>query len=174
MLDKLTEDQRKVLLIWFFLGVFILVLILFFAGKKIQEMKKDPVDKSYQVVKDYNRYYTISNILDKYYTALSNKNYDGVYKMLSNDYKSKNDINESNVQTKIKSYDIRTTYQGSLMCNKRLGKGFTSYYVSGTVVGTNQYKIFDDVYYEVMLNEREMTFTISEIDASTFGGACHV
>ena len=60
------------------------------------------------------------------------------------------------------------------MCNKRLGKGHTSYYVSGTVVGTNQYKVFDDVYYEVMLNESNMTFSISEIDASTFGGECHV
>jgi hypothetical protein len=172
MLDKLTEDQRKVLLIWVFLGVFILILILVFAGKKIQDMKKDPVDKSYYIVKDYNRYYTVSNILDKYYTALSNKNYDAVYKMLSDDYKKNNDINESNVQTKIKIYDIRTTYQGALMCNKRLGKGHTSYYVSGSVVGTNQYKVFDDVYYEVMLDESTMTFTISEIDASTFGGAC--
>jgi hypothetical protein len=173
MLDKLTEDQRKVLLIWVFLGVFILVLLLFFAGKKIQESKKDPVDKTYQVVKDYNRYYTVSNILDKYYTALSNKNYDGLYKMLSEEYKKNNDINETNIQTKIKTYDIRTTYQGALMCNKRLGKGQTSYYVSGSVVGANQYKVFDDVYYEVMLNEKNMTFTISEIDASTFGGACH-
>ena len=174
MLDKLSEDQRKVLLIWVFFGVFILVLILFFANKHIQEMKKDPVDKSYIKVEDYSRYYTISNILDKYYTALSNRNYSSVYTMLSDDYKKNNDITEQNVQTKIKTYDVRTTYQGGLMCRKRLGKGHTSFYVSGTVTASNQYKVFEDAYYEVFLDENNMTFSITEIDASTFGGACHV
>ena len=174
MLDKLNEDQRKVLLIWAFLGLFIFVGLLFFANKKIQEMKKDPVDKTYIKVEDYSRYYTVSNILEKYYTALSNRNYSAVYNMLSDEYKKDNGINEQNIQTKIKTYDVRTTYQGGLMCRKRLGKGHTSFYVSGTVMASNQYKVFEDIYYEVLLDENNMSFSITEIDASTFGGACNV
>jgi hypothetical protein len=59
------------------------------------------------------------------------------------------------------------------MCSKRLGNGYTSYYVSGNVIGVNKYKEYEDQYYEVVLNENEMTFTVKSIDSNQFGGECH-
>ena len=173
MLDKLTEDQRRVLMIWFFFLVFLVVLFIILAGHKITSKFKDEVDKNYSIVQDYSRYYTVINILDKYYTALNNESYDDVLKMLDTEYVNSEGINKDNIKEKLNKYDVRTTYKGSLMCSKKLGKGYTSYYVSGEVVGTNTIKTFDTTLYEVVLNENEMTFSIKQIDDSQFGGDCH-
>jgi hypothetical protein len=174
MLDRLTEDQRKVLMMWFFLLIFLIGLVVLIANNKIKKRVVDEKYKTYVVVRDYSRYYTITNILDKYYTTIYNKNYESVIKMLDADYVKDNNITKDNLEDFIKTYDARTTYQGSLMCSKRLGKGYTSYYVSGEVVGANSYKIYDTKYYEVLLNENQVTFTVKEIDSNQFGGECHV
>ncbi len=173
MLDKLTEDQRKVLLIWFFILIFLIVAVSMFARYRIKSMFNDEVDKQYIKVTDYSRYYTVLNILDKYYTTIYNNNAEDVLKMLDEDYKKDKNLNKDNVLSTLKTNTSRTTYKGSLMCSKRLGKGHTSYLVSGNPVGVNVDKSYDDIFYEVELNENEMTFSIKEIDASQFGGDCH-
>ena len=174
MLDNLTEDQRKVLLIWFFFGIFLIVLVVLFANYKIKEKKnKEIIDDHYIIVSDYNRYYTITNILDKYYTSLYNGRFDRVIKMLDTDYVSSNGITEENMKDKLKMQDTRTTFKGGLMCSKRFAKGYTSYYVSGEDIAVNKYKVFNTRYYEVVLNENELTLTVKEIDVDTFGGECN-
>ena len=173
MLDKLTEDQRKVLLIWFFLLIFLIGAVSLFSYRRIKSKFHNEVDKQYNIVTDYSRYYTVLNILDKYYTYINNGNYEDVLKMLDKDFVNENHIDTHTITNFIKKYDIRTTYKGSLMCSKRLGNGYTSYYVSGNVIGVNKYKEYEDQYYEVVLNENEMTFTVKSIDSNQFGGECH-
>jgi hypothetical protein len=174
MLDNLTEDQRKVLLIWFFFGLFLIILVVLFANYKIKEKKnKELIDDHYIVVSDYNRYYTVSNILDKYYTSLYNGRFDRTLKMLDSEYISKNEITEDNLKTKLGMQDVRVTFKGGKMCSRRFENGITSYYVVGDEVAVNKYKVFNTKYYEVVLNEKELTFTIKEIDSDIYGGECN-
>jgi len=172
MVEKLTEDQRKVLIIWGFLGLFLAILLIIIGSKKLAHKINYELDKDYVVVKNYSRYYTISKIIDKYYTAINDGRYDAAVNMLDDKYKKDNNISSANVRDTLK-YDVKVSFNGSLMCSKRFAKGYTSYYVSGNVIGSNVDKEFDKVYYEVVLNEMEMRFSIKKIDASTFGGACN-
>lgn len=172
MIDRLTEDQRKVLIIWFFLALFLIALLVLIASRKIKAKHDYPLDKNYIVVKDYSRYYTVTSVIDKFYNALNNKNYESAMKMLDDNYVKTNNLSTNNLNS---SFNFGTTvsFKGKLMCSKRFAKGYTSYYVSGTTIASNVDKVFDDIYYEVVLNENNMTFNIKTIDASTFGGACN-
>ena len=52
MLDRLTEDQRKVLMMWFFLLIFLIGLVVLIANNKIKKRVADEKDKTYVVVRD--------------------------------------------------------------------------------------------------------------------------
>ena len=175
MLDKLTDDQRKVLLIWLFIGVFIIVLVFVISNMRGNNglFRKDEHEKNYTFVKDYNRYYTITNIVDKYYSAINNEYKSDLVKMLNEDYVKENEITEDNVLSKLKVDKTNTSFHGALMCKKKLHTGIISYYVSGETVGTNTGKSIRDSYYEVIQDENNMTFSIKEIDGVSFGDECH-
>jgi len=176
MIDNLTKEQRRVLLMWIIFGVILMGVLGILAGIKINKARKEyqqTVDQNYNKVRDYSRYYTIINILDKYYNTINSNNDTETLKLLSNKYKIDNGINKDNINDKIKHYEKMVTYKGKLMCSKRLGKGFTSYYVSGDVIGSNDLKTYGSEYYDIILNENEMTFSVSVIEASEFGGVCH-
>ena len=93
MIDQLTEDQRKVLIIWLFLGLFLAALLLIFANKKMKSKSNYQLDNNYNVVSNYSRYYTITKIIDKYYNAINEGNYDGAFKMLDDKYIKSNNLN---------------------------------------------------------------------------------
>lgn len=171
MIDKLTEEQRKVLVIWGFLGLFLAILLIIFASNKNKYKSEYKIDKDYQIVEDYSRYYTITKIIDKYYTAINDNNYSSIMNMLDTNYIKKNDLRVDNVKN-LYNYDKKISFKGSLMCSKRFDKGLTSYYVSGSTIAENVLKEYGNVYYEVILNENEMTFSINVIDVDTFGGVC--
>ena len=176
MIDNLTKEERKVLLMWIIFGVVLMAILAVLAGIKINKAKKgyqQTIDKSYIKVTNYSRYYTIIGILDKYYNTINSNNDEETLNLLSDKYKKDNGINKDNIKDKVEHYDKLVTFKGKLMCSKRLGKGFTSYYVSGDVIGSNDLNTHDNAYYEVILNENEMTYSISEIDASVYGGECH-
>ena len=65
MFDNLSDDQRKVLRIWFVVGVIVILLLLFFSYSVYKEKKENEVNYSnvYTKVKDYNRYYTVTSLL---------------------------------------------------------------------------------------------------------------
>lgn len=114
MLDKLTDDQRKVLLIWLFIGVFIIVLVFVISNMRGNNglFRKDEHEKNYTFVKDYNRYYTITNIVDKYYSAINNEYKSDLVKMLNEDYVKENEITEDNVLSKLKVDKTNTSFHG--------------------------------------------------------------
>ena len=174
MLDKLSKEERTVLFFWIVLGAILMLLALFIGGRKINEKKYEQTkENNYHILTDYSRYYTIINIMEKYYSTINSKNYDDTLKLLSNDYKSSNNINKNNINEKIKYYDKSVTFKGKLMCSKKLGKGYTSYYISGDVIGMNNNNVYESTFYNVTLNENDFTFNISLIEESEFGGKCH-
>ena len=97
MIDRLTEDQRKVLIIWFFLALFLIALLVLIASRKIKAKHDYPLDKNYIVVKDYSRYYTVTSVIDKFYNALNNKNYESAMKMLDDNYVKTNNLSTNNL-----------------------------------------------------------------------------
>lgn len=174
MLDNLSEDQRKVLLMWAFLGVFILIVVYFVTSYVVKEVKYgDKKDKNYSIVKDYNRYYTVTGAINKYYSYLNTKSTDDLFLIINNTYLADNEITRENLLDKIKTYDTLVSYQGSLMCKKQLHTGVVSYYVSGDVVSSSKGTKIDKVFYDVTMDENNMTFDLKEIDSVSFGDECH-
>ena len=139
MIDQLTEDQRKVLIIWLFLGLFLAALLLIFANKKMKAKSNYQLDNNYNVVSNYSRYYTITKIIDKYYNAINEGNYDGAFKMLDDKYIKSNNLSTNSFKESF-NYDAKIAFRGGLMCSKRFAKGYTSYYVSGSIIGANSNK----------------------------------
>ena len=72
----------------------------FFENKvKIPEDKVNP--EEILLVDDYNRFYTVSSCVSKYLNYLTTNNTEKLLVLLSNEYKTKNNINETNIYTYI-------------------------------------------------------------------------
>lgn len=89
MIKNLSDGEKKTLLAWFMVAViFLLVLIVIkiinpdFSFKK----KTDYSKNEYSIVTDYNRYYTVSNAINKYYSFINAHEYESVYHILDEEY----------------------------------------------------------------------------------------
>jgi hypothetical protein len=141
----------------------------FFENKvKIPEDKVNP--EEILLVDDYNRFYTVSSCVSKYLNYLTTNNTEKLLVLLSNEYKTKNNINETNIYTYIPKITGNKTFSPKKMYQQRLNQTIYKYYVYGTVekdsLNTSPSK--EDYYIIVILDESTMTFAIEPYDGSMF------
>lgn len=164
------NSQRKVLIVWGIIAIILVVILILFKNDVIVLNKYK--DKKYTIVNDESRYFTISTIVDRFYGYMNENNYKSVLNSLDRDYINSNNITEDNI------FDIypdkSVQYKSRMICKKGLDKGLVSYLVSG--FERDDYYVserLDNKYYEVILHESEMKFSIQPIDKERFVGDCH-
>ena len=89
MFKDLTEVERKTLTVWAIVGVIVLVLAIIVKIEFIDKYHGDvKLDKKFTIVKDYDRYYTVSSVLTKYYEFIAGEDrYRTLKKINEEEYK---------------------------------------------------------------------------------------
>lgn len=176
MIKDLSESEKKTLMAWFIVAViFLLILIVIkiinpdFSFKK----KTDYSKNKYSVVTDYNRYYTVSNAINKYYSFINAHEYESVYHILDEEYTKGKNVDKDTVINIISDADKALSYKGGLMCSKDIASGITSYLVKGDEVFMNSSDINKTIYYEVILDGNNFHYSIKPIEEEFFGGNCN-
>ena len=175
---KLNESEKKVLTFWAILAVVVIVGLLIFRFIAPEKFNKlfglSNADKNYSLVTDRTRYYTVANSIEKYYSYTNSKDSTKLYSVLDEKYRQEKGYTSASSIKWTQEVDApKLTYNARLMCQKKLDSGIYSFYVSGFESYSNKEGRLDNAYYEVILNDNELTFSIKPIDEKTFGGECH-
>lgn len=148
-----------VLLIIFIVCLFILILIL---TKQENEKVNNSIENKeiYSLVIDYNDFYTIENCANKYFNYLSVNDIDNINKLLDEDYKSSNQINNIYLNKSI-SIKINEMYNFE-----------NNYYLKGIIYEElkNGLNKLDENYLLIKLSHDSKLFTITPIDKNIYDG----
>ena len=168
-MDNKTERNKKIFAIVVVIAVLILGIYKLFFDKNHNEEEKIDT-KTISVLKDNSRFYTVSSCVSKYLNYLAISDTENLLILLSNDYKTKNGVNSSNLYNFISSSNLVQNFTPKKMFEQRLSKSVYKYYIKGYIeeetidlTGVKQ-----DYYIIVILDEENMTFAIEPYDGSMF------
>lgn len=176
MIKDLSQAEKKTLMAWFIVGViFLLVLgVIKIINPDFSFTKKTDYSKNkYSIVTDYNRYYTVYDAINKYYSFINAKKYESVYHILDEKYTKEKNVDEYTVINIISDTDKALSYKSNIMCSKDIAAGITSYIVKGDEVFMNSLKTNQTIYYEVILDGNKFHYSIKPIEEEIFRGNCN-
>ena len=168
-MDNRAERNKKILAIVIVIAVLFLGIYKIFFEKDIVEEEKIDTE-TISIVEDNSRFFTVSSCVSKYMGYLSDRNTENLLVLLSNEYKTNNSVNSSNLYEFIGNININTTFSPKKMFQQRVSKTIYKYYVYGFI---EQDLIHVDYkkqpyYLIVILDEDTMTFAIEPYDGSMF------
>ena len=161
------ERNKKILVVILVIMVITLgIYNLFF--KKPREEKIDT--ETISVVKDNDRFYTVSSCVDRYLLYLSSNDVDNLYLLLNEGYKKENNITKENINNFIKPTMNFVTFNPRKMYEQRLSKNVYKYYVKGYIKEDtfNQIGEKEDYYVIVIMDQSNLTFSIMPYDGEIF------
>ncbi len=166
---KLKKSDYKILFICILLAV-ISIFLVNFRNKNNQEENKENIKNKYNLVKDYSRFFTVNSCIYKYIVYLETKDYDNLFKILDQNYISKNNINENNLYDFVTKLDGNYSYVSKKMYYENLNDNYIRYYVYGylyleTIDGSEKQ---GDYYYIVDLDMNNQLFSIMPYSGNIF------
>lgn len=171
---KISETERKVLIIWLVIGVLVfLAVVLINIKPNIKNSSSPNTKPGENHVSDRIRYYTVKNAINKFYSYKNISDYDSVIKILDADYVEKNHIDEDTVTTFIGESDSFMTFETGIMCLKSVKDGVYVYAVEGYEVAMSTGENKNKLYYQVTLDGNTSLFSVLPISESTYGGVCN-
>lgn len=169
MEDSVDKNLKLVIALIVIMAVLAGINQIFFKDKvKVKEDKVNPDE--ILLVDDYNRFYTVSSCVSKYLNYLTTNNIDNLLILLSNEYKTRNNITKDNIYNYIEKNTGNRTFSPKKMYQQRLNQTIYKYYVYGTIEkdSLNASNTKEDYYIIVILDESTMTFAIEPYDGSMF------
>lgn len=171
---KISETERKVLIVWLIIGVLIFIAIVLINVKpKTNESKKPNTQPGENHVSDRFRYYTVKNAINKYYSYKNASDYDSVLKILDASYVEENHIDEDTITTFIGESDSLLTFDTGVMCLKSYNSGVYVYVVEGYEETMTTGETKNKMYYQVTLDGNTSLFSLLPISESIYGGVCN-
>lgn len=167
-MDK-EEKSKKIIALVLVIAVIILGLYkLFFEGTNIKKEKIDT--ETISIVRDNDRFYTVSSCASKYINYLSIKDTDNLLILLSEDFKTKKSVNYDNIYSYIGTLDGTKNFVAKKMYEQRVSKNVYKYYVYGYIDNETIYYVSNkqDYYLIVLLDEENMVFAIEPYDGEIF------
>ena len=156
--------------------ILLIILVIVFSAGILLHNYRNPVKENKKtekitLVKDYSRFFTISNAGNKYIQYLKNKDEDNLIILLNESYLTLNDINENNVLEKLTllssgnySFEARKMYQ------ENKNKNLIRYYIKGDLTKEvmDEYQRPTDYYLIIDLDIKNMTFSVTPYDGKLF------
>lgn len=153
----------------------IVVILVAFSIYLININKDDDISnltdkESYNIVNNYNDFYTVNSCVYRYLTYLQSKNVDSLLKVLNEDFINSNGINESNIFNYLTFYEGNLNFSSKKMYEEKVNSNITKYYVYGYV----EKDVLDsfpeqiEAYFIVMLDEEEKIFSIQPYNGEIF------
>jgi len=173
----INKNERKVLTMWAIVIVIVSAIVLLinikFNGASLFQKITKQVETKYSLVKDRDRYYIVKSSIDSFYGYINDDNKKNLLKVLNEGYIKKNDISKDNVLDFFK-YDNKVVIKANkFMCQRKIGEGKYSYYTQFIEQDRDTGEFIKNVYYEVILDNKTITYNVKPISEKTFGGACH-
>lgn len=163
------ERNKKIIAIVLVVAVLFLGIYKLFFDKDIYTEEKIDTE-TISVLKDNNRFFTVSSCVSKYVNYLSISDTENLLVLLNEEYKEKNSIDKNNLYSYIGTINGTSTFSPKKMFEQRVSQTVYKYYIYGYV---NQ-EMMDEVtsrsdyYLIVFLDEKNMTFSIEPYDGSMF------
>lgn len=161
------EKNQKILAVILIIILLMLGIYTFFFKKS----KEEPIDtETISVVKDNDRFYTVSSCVNKYLSYLSSNDIDNLYLLLDEGYKKENNITKENINNFIKPTMEFVTFSPRKMFEQRLSKDVYKYYVKGYIRKDTFSQIGkkEDYYIIVIMDQSNLTFSIMPYDGEMF------
>lgn len=166
---KNEERNKKMFAIILVIAVLLLGIYKLFFEKEKEHI--ETIDtKTISIVKDNNRFFTVSSCVSKYINYLMIKDTENLLVLLSNEYKKENSINSNNIYDYIKIIDGNNTFSAKKMYQQRVSKNIYKYYIYGYI----QEELIDSIgkkepyYLIIIMDEENMTFSVEPYDGSMF------
>ena len=174
---KVSESQKKVLIMWGVLAVVIFALVIFLAFTIRKNNSKSGEEKltgeNSNMLIDRNRYYTVRGALTKYYSFLNMADYKSALIILDKDYQNEMELTEDNLKEKLDLSDVQLAYQTYRMCLKNVKKGQYTYLVEGKEISANKGTFIKDNYYEITLDGTKSIFSLFPVTKEDFERDCY-
>lgn len=161
------EKNQKILAIVLVIIVCILGIYKLFFDKS----KKETIDtETISVVKNNDRFYTVTSCVNKYLTYLSSGDKDNLYLLLNENYKNENNITKENISNFININIGNISFNPYKMFEQRLSKNVYKYYIKGYIrkdtfsgVGPKE-----EFYIIIIMNQSNLTFSVMPYDGEMF------
>ena len=165
---KLKKSQYKYIII-----LIILVIISLIIYKLNNKEEKEPViSNKIQMLTNYSKFFTIDSSINKLIVFLENKDTDSILKVLDDEYKNTNNIN--NVYDFFpKLNDCIYTFVSKEMYIKNTNNNIEKYYVKGTLnkEEMDENSVFVGEYYFIIkLDTDKRVFSLIPIDKEEYEG----
>lgn len=163
-------DNRKTFVLVIFAIIIFGILILFLNYDSQENNINDKPGNLVELVEDPSKFYTVSSCITKYMKYLSSNDNEKIYTLLSPSYIKKNSITVDNVFDYIKPYDGEYNQNTIRMYSEPVNNYITKYYVKYIINESSIDYITEDIvqYIIVVLNERELSFSIIPYDGEMF------
>ena len=161
------KDNHIILIIIVVILISILGIISF-SDKDEEDVSNKNVN--YNIVVDYSRFFTVNSCIYKYFSYLSSKNYDNLFKVLDSEYIEKNSLNEDNILDFLPDLDGNYTFVSKKMYYQKVNDDYYIYYVYGYAEEDTNDKIGDKSYYyfKVNFDQKNSIFSITPINSNIF------
>ncbi len=166
----MNKNEKTQVIVTVVLVAAALILIIYSTFFNKKEVSEKIDTETISIVNDNSKFFTVSSCVSKYLNYLSIRDTDNLLILLSNDYKTKNSVDKSNIYSFVGSVQGNPEFSPRKMFVQRMSKNVYKYYVYGTitqdVINTLGESI--DYYLIVILDEENMTFAIEPYNGEMF------
>ena len=155
-------------------GVLFLIVIAFIISFGVTHKKKVDDNKtsndSYIILNNASRFFTMEGCVNKYITALSNKDINSLLKLLDNDYIKDNKITNENVLNIIKPLDGIYNFKAKKIYYEKINSKYTKYYIYGLIQkdALDTYDLGTDYYVVLIVDNNKDIFHVVPYDGELF------
>lgn len=170
--------QKKIIIILLIVCLTIVVAILFLIGSlDLQDVPRDQeiTKKEYEEyldntvfgeiikLKDETTFFTVNSCINKYITFNSQRDYEKLYYIFSEEYRKQNDMTIDNVSDKIELYESGDMFSTKTIYEYNNNDSISTYFVYGNVIEDsyiNEEPKKKDLYITVQLDKVNRTYSI--------------
>jgi hypothetical protein len=111
------------------------ITIVFILNKNDNEQSSiQEENNSFEIVTDYNIFFSVETNINKYINAIIEKNYNEIYEILDSSYIQENNISIDNLLKIIPNYEIDTKFKIYELKSYELNDNVITYYAKGDIV----------------------------------------
>lgn len=164
------KQLKKLWLISIFVLLVLFSMYLIYINKEDKSKNISSSKQTYQIVKNYNDFYTVNSCIVRYLAYLQGSNVSSLLKVLDDDYIKNNNINENNIFNYLNKYEGNVNFSSKKMYEEKESSNVYKYYVYGYVEKDilnsfpEQYKS----YFIVRLDKKNNVFTIEPYNGDIF------
>lgn len=152
------------------IAIILVILVIVVLGINLFTNKSEKIDTSIKILEERNRFFEVSNCVDKYIKYVSLKDIDSIYTLFSAKYKEENNITKENIINYIPNLNGNFSFSATRIYKQQLNEKTFKYYVKGyyTQEIMDNFSPRIDFNVIVYMYPENMTFSIEPYNGDLF------